>query len=222
MNKDKLSSWTLALSVILIVGGWASANNPDFQTTIAGSAGGFLLGVALAFVTWWLRASVRKEKEAAARAQREAESAAEAQRAEQKARAAAEQEQRRKERERFVYLRFPVAGVTFKNEDGTERQKILREIQLNEDAVTDVFFDEEEEKDGAIRVMTDTGCVGYIRRSDKEKVRRFFDHPVQGSQLETERFVNDDGEKIYRADVVIVMKRDEPEQQWYFDELQES
>jgi hypothetical protein len=40
--------------------------------------------------------------------------------------------------------------------------------------------------------------------------------------LAVERFENDDGEKIYRADIVIGMDREDPEQQWYFDELPES
>ena len=68
--------------------------------------------------------------------------------------------------------------------------------------------------------MTDYGCVGYIRRSDKEEVRRFFDKKVYMKYLEVEHFTNDEGRSIYRADVVIRLDREDPEQRWYFDALQ--
>ena len=69
--------------------------------------------------------------------------------------------------------------------------------------------------------MTEFGCVGFIRRSDKAKVRKFFGRQTQSVYLSVELFESDDGEKIYRADVQITMKRGEPDQQWYFDDLPE-
>ena len=131
---------------------------------------------------------------------------------------------RQEDKRRFKRLRFPVAGVTFKNDDGTDRQKILREIALNDDGVAEVSFRENDElgEDSGIEVMTEYGCVGFVRRSDKAEIRRFFDRMAHSQHLGVELFENDDGQKIYRADVCITMDRDDPEQAWYFDELSES
>lgn len=125
--------------------------------------------------------------------------------------------------ERYYHVRFPVAGVTFQNKDKTDRQKILLEISFNEIAETEVWLEDEEPDLGdesGIRVLTDYGCVGYIRRSDKAEVRRFTGKPVSASYLSVEQFINDEGKKIYRADVVFVLDRKNPGQQWYFDDLQ--
>lgn len=220
MNKDKLSSWTLVASAILIIGSMVAINDPEFSPNIWSAIGAFILGLAFAFITWRLRVAVRKENEAAAEAVRRQQ----AEQAENAKRAREEQEERRKkERERFKVERFAVAGVTFKNNDGTDRQKILREILLNEDGFTNYEFSEnEEDENPAIQVMTDIGCVGFIRKSDKEKVRKFYDRKVYSSWLSVELFESLEGEKIYRADVYMRMDREDPEEQWYFDELQKS
>ena len=126
-------------------------------------------------------------------------------------------------REQHPEKHFAVAGVTFKNEDGTDRQKILQEMSFNEPSDNDVWFEEDEDQgeNSGIRVLTDYGCVGYIRRSDKEKARRFFENKVWYKYLNVEQFTNDEGRSIYRADVAFVMDREDPEQRWYFDALQE-
>ena len=135
---------------------------------------------------------------------------------------AAKDEERRIWRENHPTIRFPVAGVTFTNEDKTDRQKILHEISFNDFSRADVWFDEDDDhgEESAIRVMTDYGCVGFVRRTDKDKIRRFFDRTVSMKYLEVEQFTNDEGRSIYRADVVFVMDREDPEQRWYFDALQ--
>ena len=101
------------------------------------------------------------------------------------------------------------------------RQKILREIAMNNDGSTEVEFREDTAlgDESAIEVLTEYGCVGFIRRSDKAKIRRFFDRKVRSSYLWVELFENEEGQKIYRADVNFVMHRDDPEQAWYFDDL---
>ena len=220
MNKDKLSSWTLVIAVILIVGGLIEINNPEFEPELWRAVFWFVIGIVFAVITWRLRVAVgreRDEAEAAARRQ-QADTAAEYKRQ------LDEREERiRKERERFQTVRFPVAGVTFKNEDGTDRQKILREIYLNEDGRTRYeFTEDDQEQDPGIRVTTDIGCVGFIRRSDKKKVRRFYGQNVYTSWLEVEHFVNDEGDKIYRADVCLRMDREDPGEQWFFNDLPES
>ena len=180
--------------------------------------------VVFAFLAYSMRKKAKAEEEAFAdAARRKLEAMEEARKKEAQAKEArlAEEQARRN---RFRHESFPVAGVTFKNEDKTDRQQILREIALNDDGSCAVAFEEDEEKgeDSAIRVMTEYGCVGHVRHNDKAKIRRFFDRKVNTMVLAVERFENDDGEKIYRADIVIGMDREDPEQQWYFDELSES
>ena len=180
--------------------------------------------VVFAFLAYSMRKKAKAEEEAFAdAARRKLEAMEEARKKEAQAKEArlAEEQARRN---RFMHESFPVAGVTFKNEDKTDRQQILREIALNADGSCAVAFEEDEEKgeDSAIRVMTEYGCVGHVRHNDKAKIRRFFDRKVNTMVLAVERFENDDGEKIYRADIVIGMDREDPEQRWYFDELPES
>lgn len=225
MNKSILSSFTLALSVMMIIGGLVTMADPEFGTTVGMSAAGLAIGVALAVATWRLRVAVKKEDEAAAKIRKEKEDLYR-QQVREEARLAREEEERRKkaERDRWAYETFPVAGVTFKNEDGSDRQKILREIALNDGGTTQVSFNEKEElgEDSGIEVVTEYGTVGFIRHRDKARMRKFFDRQTQTAYLSVERFESDDGQKIYRADVRIVMCRDDPEQAWYFDELSES
>ena len=221
MNNSKMSSWTLAFSVIFILGGLAQINARELGVSIYAGIGTLIIGLAFAVLTWRLRVSVKAEQ-AATDARRRAEQQL---RAEADRIAREEREAKLKEdRDRFRYENFPVAGVTFKNEDGTDRQKILREIALNNDGFAAVSFEENEDlgEDSGISVMTEFGCVGFIRRSDKAKVRRFFGRQTQAIYLAVELFESDDGQKIYRADVQITMKRGDPDQQWYFDDLPES
>lgn len=212
MNKNKLSSWTLAGAVICILGGMVEISSPELEPSLISACATFLIGVILAVVTWRLRVSVRRD--AAAAAQSQQESAEDKLRQEREAREARIREEER----RFVSLRFPVAGVTFKNEDKSDRQKILREIYLNEDGHTTVSFQEDEGENAGIRVMTDVGCVGFVRSRDKEQIRRFFDRRTYSNWLSVERFEGDEGEKIYRADVCSRIDRDDPAEAWYFQD----
>ncbi len=127
-------------------------------------------------------------------------------------------------RKTFTEVRFPVAGVTFRNDDGTSRQKILREICDGDDFGTALGSLEEYDFEGeqAIRVVTADGCVGNIRKSDLKEVSKFLDHMVHHIDVEVETFENDDGEVIYRADVVLNLDPDDPEQRWFFDDLSKS
>lgn len=196
MNKDKLSSWTLALSVILILGGWAGANNPDFQTTIAGSAGSFLLGVVLAFVTWWLRSEVRKEQQASR------DETAPAARSAPRPVAAAPRPAARASARVVRQKAFPVAGVTFRNDDGTSRQDILREICGGmEDGSATAWLEWFQYKgEDAYRVMTAEGCVGNVRRCDIREVVTAVG--ASDVELQVEYFETDDGRELYRADIM--------------------
>ena len=215
MSKDRWSSITLILFICSALGSVGTFMSYAEPTPLAYTL--FIWPVIFGVVTWRLRVAVRKERAAGEAAARQA--------AEDARRAREEAEARRKaEQAKFRYERFPVAGVTFKNEDGTDRQKILREIAMNNDGSTEVEFREDTAlgDESAIEVLTEYGCVGFIRRSDKAKIRRFFDRKVRSSYLWVELFENEEGQKIYRADVNVVMHRDDPEQAWYFDDLQES
>lgn len=218
MNKSKLSSVMLVLFVLSALGSVAAFMEYAEPTPLAYAL--FIWPVIFGVITWRLRVAVRREQAAAAEQKRR-----EQQRREEADRIAREEREakRKAEQDRFRYETFPVAGVTFKNEDGTDRQKILREIALNNDGFAAVTFEENDDlgDDSGISVVTEFGCVGFIRRGDKARIRRFFDRQTQAIYLAVERFEDDEGQKIYRADVQITMKRGDPDQQWYFDDLPE-
>ena len=206
MNKKKLSTLTLVLCILGFLGAFSSFSQYSEPSVLAYSF--FIVPTLFGVVTWRLRASAKKEAEAA-------EAAVRRDREEREAKVQAF-------RERYDHIRFPVAGVTFKNDDGTDRQKILLEASFNQAAETDVWLEEEDEtlgENSGIRVLTDYGCVGYIRRSDKQKVRRFTGQPICTKYLSVEQFINDEGKAIYRADVVFVIDRENPAQQWYYDSM---
>lgn len=217
MNNSKTSSWTLAFSVIFILGGLAQINSRDLGVPVYSGIGTLIIGVAFAVLTWRLRVKVKAEQ-----------AASEARRLAEQRRAEADRIAREKAvkafQERYVHEAFPVAGVTFQNDDKTDRQKILLEISFNEKAETSAWLEEEKPElgeDSGIMVMTDYGCVGYIRRSDKSLARRFEGKTICTSYLSVEQFTNDEGRSIYRADIVFVIDRKSPNQQWYFDDLPE-
>ena len=121
---------------------------------------------------------------------------------------------------RFVRKRYAVAGVTFKNDDGKSRQKILRGFYDEETGVStaDCWLEEYEyEGEPAVRVMTSDGCVGNIRRSDLDEVLGYFDHGIGRMYLDVETFENEDDRTIYRADVCISFDREDEKDRWYFD-----
>ncbi len=218
MNNSKTSSWTLAFSVIFILGGLAQINAREIGVPVYSGIGTLAIGLAFAVLTWRLRVKVKAEQ-----------AAAEARRLAEQRRAEADRIAREKAvkafQERYVHEAFPVAGVTFQNEDKIDRQKILLEISFNEKAETSAWLEEEKPElgeDSGIMVMTDYGCVGYIRRSDKPRARRFEGKTICTSYLSVEQFTNDEGRSIYRADIVFVIDRKSPNQQWYFDDLPES
>ena len=208
MKKDRLSSLVLVLFVLSLFGSTSAFMQYAEPTPLAYVF--FVVPVVLGVLLVKLRRDVRRDREVAARAAQEEKQAREE--AERRAREL-EEARRKADRDRFRHEYFAVAGVTFKNEDGSDRQKIC-EVWFKED--------EDQGEDSGIRVLTEMGCVGFVRRSDKKKIRRFFDRKTQSACLSVERFEADDGQKIYRADIVIAMDRDDPDQAWYFNDLPES
>lgn len=98
---------------------------------------------------------------------------------------------------------FPVAGVTFRNDDGTSRQKILRELCDGEDFVSVPVELEPYEYKGedAVRVVTPEGCVGNIRREDVEDVMEMLEDGPKEIYMEINTFENENGRTIWRGDV---------------------
>lgn len=204
--------WVVALVLgLLLMGLSASLEYP--LMTIAALAGGvlFLYGVIAGIKAKSAQKREAEERAIQAKQKQEHDEMLRQAKADMMARKKAE------DAERFRRETFPVAGVTFQNEDGTERQKILKEIVLNQYGSCEVWFDENEGEDAGIKVLTEFGCVGFIRRSDKAKIRKFFDKKVNTISLDAEQFENEDGEKIYRADVIVGMDKNDPEQAWYFE-----
>lgn len=211
MNKSILSSFTLALSVMMIIGGLVTMADPEFGTTVGMSAAGLAIGVVLAVATWRLRVAVKKEDEAAAKIRKEKEDLYLRQVREEARQAREEEERRRKavvvRASSRVYAGgdgFAVAGVTFRNEDGSSRQEILREICAGKKrGQCDVVLEPYEYKElPAIRIVTPHGCVGNVRQTDVEDVTDAMAEPYE-AYIEVNSFIGDDGKKIYRADLYV-------------------
>lgn len=109
----------------------------------------------------------------------------------------------------------PIAGVTFDNEDGTSRQRLLKDLKVRGgDAHLEL---EEYEFKGkpAIRVMVDGDCIGNIPKTRVAEVSDVLDR-IENAHLEIERFTPDDDddddrrkrpEIIYRADLYITYSK---------------
>lgn len=98
---------------------------------------------------------------------------------------------------------FPVAGVTFKNDDGSSRQEILRTIcGGGEEGSTEAWLEWYQYRgEDAYRVVTPEGIVGNIRKSDIQAAVTAIG--AEKVRLDVEQFENDDEVLIYRADVVV-------------------
>lgn len=108
-----------------------------------------------------------------------------------------------------------LAGVTFDNEDGTSRQKLLKDYMARK---TDAHMTLEEFKykgEPAVRVLIDGKCVGNVPRSHVAEVLDVMDR-LENGHLDVEIFYPEDaeddeegrarrrGEKIYRADLTLI------------------
>ena len=114
-----------------------------------------------------------------------------------------------------------IAGVTFENEDGTSRQKYLKEAYANhgEGELELVPFDYNGED--AIRVLYDGTCIGNIPKNKVADVLAIMGS-VTSARLDVEAFVPEDEDdetdtkkrrsKIYRADLTLIYKKDVPDE----------
>lgn len=105
--------------------------------------------------------------------------------------------------ERPVYM-FAVAGVTFKNDDGSSRQYILKKIEQSDDYSDSTACLEKYTYEGrpAISVSTVYGCVGNIRHNDVNTVLPLIEGDYI-ARIYAEHFEDENDKTIYRADVNI-------------------
>lgn len=150
------------------------------------------------------RAELQAQREAAHANEREGQARAEAQHAEKRE----QQENWEKTHGRLVTR---IAGVTFENDDGSSRQKYLKEAYANEGVGTLGLESYDYQGEPAIRVLYDDMCIGNI---PKDKVQDFMDviDRITAAYLDVERFCPDDDdarrrEVIYRADLTIVYSK---------------
>lgn len=201
-----------------------TARNPFYTydaMVIAAAIGGilFICGLALAL-------RYRRIREAQIQAERAAVVAAREQEARIREQAVkAEQIRRESERVEAEARRTAweathgrivtaLAGVTYKNDDGSSRQAILKDIKAR-DGDADLELEEYEYKGKpAIRVLVDGECVGVIPRNHVSEILEVMDR-VTASRLDVETFrpeeeidedgnVHERGELIYRADLTLV------------------
>lgn len=115
-----------------------------------------------------------------------------------------------------LHVRFKtsLAGVTFDNEDGVSRQKLLRDFKARS-GQADLELEEYEYKGSpAIRVLIDGECVGNIPRNRVEELRKVMNR-IERANLEVEAFRPDDdaedgqrrGELVYRADLYLIYSK---------------
>ena len=117
-------------------------------------------------------------------------------------------------------LVIPVAGVTFDNEDGTSRQRLLKDIKVRGG---DAYLELEEYEykgEPAIRICVDGECIGHIPKTHVKEVSDVLDH-LERARLDIERFKPDDEDEdghrqgrktIYRADLILIYNKNALEQ----------
>lgn len=161
----------------------------------------------------------RREAEEAQR--REAEQAAEKEKAEarrlelqaaREAEAAAEKARQQEWEQTHGRIVTSIAGVTFKNDDGSSRQAILKDIKASGGGDAELSLEEFEYKGKpAVRVLVDGEQIGNVPRGRVAEILAVLDR-IEDARLEVETFrpeEEDDegktrrGELIYRADLYL-------------------
>lgn len=165
----------------------------SFPLFAQGDAGAGICGIVIAAALAVFGFVSMKKAQAAAEA---------AKRAEEERQAA---EARKREYEaRHGSIEVSVAGVTFDNDDGSSRQRILSGIYKEAEGGGTNAALEEYEYNGkpAVRILVEGKCVGVIRNTDLPKVLPIVSR-AEAVILYAGRFKDDDGKTVYRADLHI-------------------
>lgn len=99
---------------------------------------------------------------------------------------------------------YKVKGVTYANDNGTERQAILKKAYESGDYSSRLNFVDFEGKP-AIEVLVNEECCGFISREEITEVRALAPH-IDNAKVYIENFKSNEGDIVYRADVVIKVK----------------
>jgi len=206
--------------IILIAGVLmlAIAANKNIDYTLAIILGG--LGVVLTIVGTVLTIRDRHRDLAAARAADEQirmkRAADEMMRKEAEKQAQAAAAARRAEWERtHGRIVTALAGVTFNNDDGTSRQKLLKDLKARGDEAEVELEEFEYKGKPAVRVLIDGDCVGNIPRTRVEEVLAAMELGITAARIDIETFrpeeeedeegnIKQRGELIYRADLTLI------------------
>lgn len=176
----------------------------------------------------FLASSKKKDEKAKAEKQRAAEEKRrqleEAERQKQAEREAKEAEQEAKEAERAEWesrhgrFNTNLAGVTFDNEDGSSRQKLLKKYYNNGVKEASLELKEFDYKGKpAVAVLLDGQCVGNIPQNRVDELLQIMDRLEKGN-LEVDVFRPDEddddpeerkrrGGTIYRADLFLIYRK---------------
>lgn len=113
-------------------------------------------------------------------------------------------EKRKRYAETHMRVEFAVAGVTFKNDDGTSRQSILKRMS-KEDFVVTSLGEFEYEGSPAVAVLLDDERIGSVPGKSLPDVLPLFTEGKKLSSItsDIEDFEDEDGKKIYRCDVTL-------------------
>lgn len=100
-----------------------------------------------------------------------------------------------------------VSGVTFANEDGTERQMILKEA-VSEESLGEVeLIQYSYNGKPAIKVLYDGMCIGNVPQNRVDSIADVF-FRITALSIYAERFIPEDGhDAIYRADLTVVYSK---------------
>lgn len=211
MKSSNYTIWGIFLRVVLIL--W-----PIYLIQSAWYEGSLVKLIAaivfLLLIIWWAVSYIIKfykqgkeqeaQREAAIAKLQEERARLEAQKAEVEA----QKELWEKTHGRLV---TKIAGVTFENDDGSSRQKYLKEAYVNQSDGTISFESYEYHGEPAIRVLYDDMCIGNIPKDKVQAVMDVIDR-ITAAHLDVERFLPDDDddrsrEVIYRADLTIVYSK---------------
>lgn len=150
---------------------------------------------------------------------------ADADAAKRKAEREAEEARRKAELEEFERthgrLKFRLAGVTYKNDDGTNRQDLLKEVLVSDGQGDTAVEDYEYNGKPAVRLLYDGHILGHVPQTVVPEFLKIIDE-IDSVNLDIQTFTPKDAdddwddddrprqkskEKIYFADVTVVYNK---------------
>lgn len=100
------------------------------------------------------------------------------------------------------YIRqYGIAGVTFKNDDGTSRQKLIKNMNDGDSVVIEKYnFN----GDIAIKIINKKGeQIGNLKEKDIKNLLEIYDKIYKTEIFNIRSFIGEKGKEIYAADLVV-------------------